>query len=178
MPDPVVGKAGSAIAHIGPKEAAIEAEKKGPSKFDRVQGEIASGQEQASPMPPPVEGVSDAQRKELIGEVRRKMEANPAGDPKQVFGPEMKETETGVARLRHRVQQLPPSSEVHGRLEQIEAQFRNAQSALDKLPDMTDPRSLLKMQIEMYTMSQNIELVSKAVEQVNSGVKTVMQTNV
>lgn len=180
MAEAVIGKAaGASAAQIAPKEMPVEAGKKGPSNFDKVQDTVAEQQQAKQQLPPPVDKVSDAQRKELVGEVRRKMEANPAGSPAKVFGPELRDTGTQLEKLRRRVDSAPSASgAVESRLNQIESQYQQTTAALDKLPTMTDPRSLLKMQIEMYTMTQNIEIVSKAVEQMNSGVKTILQTQV
>ena len=179
MADPVISKTGAAIAQTVPKEALGQPGKQGPSNFDRVQDTVA-GQQQAAPrLPPPVEQVTPAQRKDLVSEVRRKMEADPAGHPKVVFGPELGDMGANLERVRRRVDSVPSvSAEIKSRLSQIESQFQQTSVSLDKLPNMTDPRSLLQMQVQMYTMTQNIEIVSKAVEQLNSGVKTVLQTQV
>ncbi len=180
MADPVISKVGASATQAVPKEGLAETGKKGPSNFDKVQDTVAEQQQAQRQLPPPVENVSEAQRKNLVSEVRRKMEANPSGSPKAVFGPELRDTGVQLERLRRRADTVPgtSSSAIQTRLGQIESQYQQTTAALDKLPGMTDPRSLLKMQIEMYTMTQNIELVSKAVEQMNSGVKTVMQTQV
>lgn len=177
MANPVIGKTGGAVVpSTTSKLQEIPVEKKGPSNFDRVQDAAAEKRNQAVQMPPPVQQVTETQKKELIGEVRRRMEANPAGDPKQVYGPDLQDTKVKLDKLRPGVQSM--GGQIQTRFNEIEGQFQRATASLDKLPGMSDPRSLLKLQIEMYTMTQNIEMVSKAMEQVNSGVKSVMQTQI
>ncbi len=179
MADPVIGKVGASIAQTPLKETGAQPGKQGPSKFDQVQESVAKQQQASQPLPPAVQGVTPAQRKELVSEVRRKMEANPTAEPKAVFGPELGNVGTQLERLRNRVECAPASSgAVQDRLHQIEEQFQQASLSLDKLSTMSDPRSMLQMQIQMYAMTQNIEIVSKAVEQMNSGVKSIMQTQV
>ena len=41
-----------------------------------------------------------------------------------------------------------------------------------------DPKSLLNVQVQFYQVAENMELLSKVVDQVSSGAKTVMQTQV
>ena len=84
-------------------------------------------------------------------------------------------------RLKGRVEKLPKSdltAELQQRLQSIDGQYQSTNKMMDQLQNMSDPRSLLKLQVEMYQITQNLEMVSKAVEQVNSGVKQVMQTQV
>ena len=93
----------------------------------------------------------------------------------------MKDAGTHLDRLKGRVERLPKSdltAELKQRLESIDGQYQSTNKMMDKLQNMSDPRSLLKLQVEMYQITQNLEMVSKAVEQVNSGVKQIMQTQV
>lgn len=182
MVDPVTSKAGSAAAQKLTQKNGVEGspaiEKQGPSKFDAVQGEAAARTADAR-LPPPVEKVSEADRKQLIGEVRLRMEANPKASPLQVFAPEMATQSERIEQVRKRAEALPKSpfsDAVTQRLDQIDTQFRSAGSMLNKIPSMSDPRSLLQLQMQLYQVTQNVEIVSKAVEQVNSGVKQVLQT--
>lgn len=180
MSDHLIGKVGTGVpAKIG-GDSAPSAEKKGPSRFDAVQKEAATESQKAS-LPPAVNSVSDAKRKELVSEVRRASEAHPTESPQRVWGPELKDAGTHLDRLKGRVERLPKSeltAQLQQRLESIDGQYQSTNKMMGQLQDMTDPRSMLKLQVEMYQITQNLEMVSKAVEQVNSGVKQIMQTQV
>jgi hypothetical protein len=176
----MIGKVGTgAPARIG-GESAPAAEKKGPSRFDAVQ-QKAAAESKPPTLPPQVNSVSDAKRKELVSEVRRATEAHPSEPPHRVWGPELKDAGAHLDRLKGRVDKLPKSdltAELQQRLQSIDGQYQSTNKMMDQLQNMSDPRSLLKLQVEMYQITQNLEMVSKAVEQVNSGVKQVMQTQV
>ncbi len=180
MSDPLIGKVG-----IGPSakiggDSTPAAEKKGPSRFDAVKQEAAAESKSAS-LPPAVNSVSDAKRKELVGEVRRASETHPAESPKRVWGAELQDAGTHLDRLKGRVDKLPKSdltTELQQRLQSIDGQYQSTNKMMDQLQNMSDPRSMLKLQVEMYQITQNLEMVSKAVEQVNSGVKQILQTQV
>jgi hypothetical protein len=62
-------------------------------------------------------------------------------------------------------------------LTSIATQVQQTGQLINNMKD-TDPQSLLNVQMQMYQMSQNVEIMSKVVDQVNSGVKTVLQTQV
>ena len=59
---------------------------------------------------------------------------------------------------------------------QHDMQFNAADEKLKSVPDTNNLRDLLGMQTEMYKMSQNIELLSKAVDAATSGLKQTLQT--
>jgi hypothetical protein len=59
----------------------------------------------------------------------------------------------------------------------IEQQYQKSGDLIGRVKNM-DPQSLLKAQVQLYQLSENMELLSKVVEQMTSGVKTIMQTNV
>ncbi|MDX2153470.1 MAG: hypothetical protein SFV54_22185 [Bryobacteraceae bacterium] len=178
MPDPVTGKVVSTAVQTPPVDKVSEAGRKG--AFESVQAELA--EKAAEPkVPAPVQSVSEAERKQLIGEVRRKAEADPSSTPEKVWGPELEDAAGRIDKMRTSVGRLKEPGQAQslsGHLQAIDEQFQKASSILKRLPDMQDPRAMLQLQMEMYQMTQNIEIVSKAVEQMNSGLKTVMQTQV
>lgn len=179
MADPVVGKVGAAVVRNLGVEGNPAIEKQGPSKFDAVKEQAAAGKAEAAKLPPAIEQVPEADKQQIVSEVRQRIESNPAANPREVYGPEVARQGERIGALRKRVEQLPRSEfggSVTARLDQIDAQFRQAGGMLEKISSMNDPRSLLQLQMQLYQVSQNIELVSKAVEQVNSGVKQVLQT--
>ena len=179
MADPVIGKLGSlAIRNTG-MEGNPAVEKQGPSKFDAVKDVAKAEKAEASTLPSAVEKISEPEKKQLVSEVRQRMETNPASSPREVYGPDMTQRSQQIGELRKKVDKLPKnefSNNVTARLDQIDSQFRKAGEMLDKVTTMNDPRGLLQLQMQLYQVTQNVEIVSKAVEQVNSGVKQVLQT--
>ncbi len=181
MADPVVAKVGSAAIQGTLAEGNVALEKQGPSKFDAIQAQAAAAKPEAAELPALVEQVPEAERQQMIGEIRNRMESSPSAAPREVFGPEIAQQAERLESVRKRVAALPQEglrSNVTARLEQIDSQFRQAGNMLDKISTMNDPRSLLQLQMQLYQVSQNVEIVSKAVEQVNSGVKQILQTQV
>ncbi|HBY59786.1 MAG TPA: hypothetical protein DEH78_08170 [Solibacterales bacterium] len=178
MPDPVTGKVISTALPAPPVDKAAEAGKKG--AFESVRAEVAEKAAQPN-VPAPVRSVTEAERKQLISEVRRKAETDPSAAPKQVWGPDLEHAAVRIDKMRAGVGRLKDPAQAQSlgaHLQTIDEQFQKASSIMSRLPDMQDPRALLELQMEMYQMTQNLELVSKAVEQMNSGLKTVMQTQV
>ena len=43
---------------------------------------------------------------------------------------------------------------------------------------MDDPKQLLQMQMEVYKLAENVEIMSRTVSETASGVKTILQTQV
>ena len=62
-------------------------------------------------------------------------------------------------------------------LKVLEEQFQKSGDLIQGVTDM-DPKSLLNVQMQLYQLSGNIELMSKLVEQVSSGVKTMLQIQI
>ena len=93
----------------------------------------------------------------------------------------MQQSKVQLERLQARVDRLPKGSaaeSVKKRLAFIEDKFQASEKVLQGLKGMDSPRDLLKLQMEMYMVTQNIEIVSKVVEQTTGGIKQVMQTQV
>ncbi len=153
--------------------------KDGLSKFDAVKAQAQEKSAAPASMPDPVSQVSNEQRRVLESDLRRKMQHSRT--PQEMFRPEMQQSRTQVDRLRARVERLPKSDAtemVKKRLSFIEDKFQASEKALNGLQKMDSPRDLLKLQMDMYMLTQNIEIVSKVVEQTTGGVKQVMQTQI
>lgn len=93
----------------------------------------------------------------------------------------MKDLKTKVDATSNKIESLPKQEGAKGlrdRLSDIEAQFNASGDKLKNMPDTNNLRDLLGMQTEMYKMSQNIELLSKAVDAATSGVKQTLQTQI
>lgn len=178
MADPVISR--SISSGIAPKPAQTEGPAKGQS-FEQVRQSLAEKSQPTAQMPPEAAQPTPEVKKSLAAELHKKLQNSQLRTPQQVFGPEMSQLEGKIQGLRVQVQRTPNTPELsplRARLEKLETQFSETGSRLGKLTSSNDPRAMLQLQIEVHQMTQNIEIVSKVVEQVNSGVKQIIQTQV
>ena len=148
-----------------------------PSKFDQVRLQLEN--RQAVTLPPEVTQLSPQQRQQLAGDLRKRIER--ARSPKAIFRSDFNQTRECFTDVSRRVDQLPKTSAfepLRNRLASIESQFNQTGKIIDGLGNITDPKDLLKLQMEMFQITQNLEIVSKVVDQVNSGVKQILQIQV
>jgi hypothetical protein len=150
-----------------------------PSKFDQIRSRLT--EEVASRLNmPPLATVSHQQRISLESALRQRLAATEAGHPDPIVAADATRIRQSLENLRHVVEKLPSESTfnpVRARLSLLEKQFQQSAGMIQRVKG-ADPQSLLKLQVQMYQLTQNIELLSKVVEQVSSGVKTVLQTQV
>jgi hypothetical protein len=84
-------------------------------------------------------------------------------------------------QLTQRVAALPKTAafdSIRSRLAELDSEYRRVGSTIDGISGSSSPQQLLNLQKDIYQMSENIGLVSKIVDQLTSGVKTVLQTQV
>jgi len=63
-------------------------------------------------------------------------------------------------------------------VEQLSVRFTNVGDSIRQVGVQQNPQNLLAMQAKIYQISEDVELLSKMVEQATSGVKNVLQTQV
>jgi hypothetical protein len=165
------------IDKIGAKLITPQTElKPGSAKFSLPKPDAAE-----STKLPPTKPVVPVEKKTIEHDLRKRIEAAGSQDPMRLFGADMKDLKMRVDTASKRIQSLGKQEAAGGlrdRLSSIEAQFNASESKLKNIPDNNNLRDLLGMQTEMYKMSQNIELLSKAVDAATSGVKQTLQTQV
>ena len=84
-------------------------------------------------------------------------------------------------QLTQRVSALPKTSAsnlICSRLVELESQYQIVGSAVDQISTSATPEQLLRLQKDMYQISENIGLLSKMVDQLTTGVKSVLQTQI
>jgi hypothetical protein len=85
----------------------------------------------------------------------------------------------GLTRQVTAAPKTPAMDAIRNRLNRIETQYLESDKLMKGLSGMESPRDMLNIQMKMYAMTQNIEIMSKVVEQGTSGVKdVVMHTQV
>jgi hypothetical protein len=157
------------------------APKKGASQFDKVRESARQRQVLMPAQLPPVTQISADQKRMLRTELRKKLDQNEVRSPGQLFRTDIQNAHDGVRRLSHKINALPKTPDMEplrSRFAAIESRYRNSSKMLSKIPNLDSPRDLLQVQVQLYSLTQDIEIVSKVVDQVNTGTKQILQTQV
>lgn len=180
MPEPIVSRSVVSGLTQQQKPSQVEGPSKDGQSFEQVrQGQAAEKGPDKMDMPPEAAQPTAEVQKAQTAELHKKMRG--AKSPQEVFEPDRAKLESDLGKLRKQVDQVKRTPELEpmfSRLEGLERQFQAADVKLKNLGSLDNPRELLQMQMQMYQMTQNFEIVSKVVEQVNSGVKQIVQTQV
>jgi hypothetical protein len=177
MADPVISR--SVVSKVSTTTGGLEGTtpgRKGPP-FEQVRQQLADRPPDKMAMPPAAPQPTAEIKKAQTAELHNKLKG--ATTPDQVFGPDMSKLEGELGKLRKGVEKIPKSSEFQplwNRMEGLEQQFASADKKAKSLGSLDNPRQMLQLQLEVYQLTQNFEIVSKVVEQVNSGVKQIVQT--
>jgi len=163
----------------GGKQTSPEVQKSAPSKFDLLRADLNQKLSGDLQLPPKITSVDDQQKAVLENDLRRKLQAGQS--PRSILGAQLSQIGTQIADLNHQVSGITNASGVtslRSRLESVESDF-NASAKLLRAPgDLSDPNRLLDMQMQMYKLTQNVEILSRVVGDTASGVKTILQTQV
>ena len=173
MAEPV-GKIAAKTVEQQPQTA--KPEKQGPSKFDKRKAELDA---QRTTLPAEVTKVPAEQMQVLESNLRKRMERTT--NAQDVFKVDLRELRGRldvVSRQVAAVPKTPTTDAVHNRLLTIESQFQRANKVIQGLGSATSPQEMLQVQMQMYQMTQNVELMAKFVEQMTGGVKSILQTQV
>jgi hypothetical protein len=178
--DPVTAKNASSVLNTPGASDTAQSEKTNPSKFDKVR-EQAGGQENSNVTGPDANNAAPAPQQLLERQLRQKLDAHPSRKPTEVFGDDLRATGRSLNQLKDRVSGLAPSpalDQIRKRLVDLDTQFQKTGAAIEGIGGPASPKQLLKLQTDMYQISENLGVVSKMVDQVTSGVKTLLQTQV
>lgn len=179
MVDPIISKVPVKPLDSVSEQGEGAAQKTGESKFDKVRARLQDQQAEQVDMPPEVKQVSFEQQKVLEANLTKRLSQSDATSPQKIFGVDMKRAKIQADRLSTRVNALPktPAFEpFRQRLTSIDSQLQDADKLVHSLKGTESPAELMKVQVQMYQLNENLELMSKVVEQVSSGMKSVLQT--
>lgn len=153
-----------------------------PSKFDQVRAKLEQPSTSAGQRIGQNTGQFSAQDgKRLEAEFKKRLEQVRQRDLDEIFKADLQESKKQVDVIRRELAAQPPSpalEPVKDRLLQVENQFLESGRLLRGLGKLDSPQDYLKMQLEMYRLTQNVELLSKIAGEAVSGVNKVLSTQV
>lgn len=96
-----------------------------------------------------------------------------------VLKPTFEYTSNSLSELNARAATIKPTSAAESlqtRLDLLNAQFRVLGNHLQESAAKDDPMQLLRLQNDIYQLDEELELVSKVVDQATSGIRSLLQT--
>lgn len=125
--------------------------------------------------------VPAAKRQDLINRANNV----PPGQPNvTAILPEVLDTKSGLnnfsqilARAAEQTGGIAKNSGITGIFQGIENQYASTMTAFNSAQNMSQGQ-LLVMQARLYQVSQHVDVLSKVVDQMTGGVKTVLNTNI
>lgn len=169
---PVIAKT---LAATGPslETPGVTAAKTGASRFEEVRARTASQPDQT---------LTHVTTQQVSPAMNRPLPWNIAqASPAALLTPKLDQISNSLTILGNRVTAVGGSSSpslLRGRLESLESQFSQVGKHVKAIGPQTDPMQLLKLQHEIYQINEEIEVLSKVVEQASNGVKSVLQTQI
>jgi hypothetical protein len=120
--------------------------------------------------------VASTEAKEMLN--RYVNQGNEVGGLNSLFYDNRAKLENLRAEL-DRVGETGKSNEVTNYLGGLDKEFSSLQGILDNIDVNApmNPLEMIKLQTKMEHITEHVEILSKVVEQVGSGIKTVLQTN-
>jgi hypothetical protein len=172
-----IGRIG--IKQVLPSDQAASGQPGSTGKFSEALDKTRDSPAAQQALPPEVQEVPAAAQDQIKSDLRKKLQT--AKTPDDVFGDQMGTARKQLDQVADRVQAAPKTPETQGlrdRLTSVEGQYNHSEQLLSQLDSLNSPRDLLKVQMEMYKMQQNLEILSRATEEMTSGAKQILQTQV
>lgn len=184
MADPISGVGHSAISQNLGGEKMQQQSGTGARSFEsvlqRTQGEPS--QTQAADGGEAERTVSGAKLEEMRADLMRRVGNLPPGTPSvNALLPELIDSRTRLGMLRDVIGKsgagTPVGTDLRGRFGQIETEWNQVEGIMRSNKDLSTTE-LLGLQARLYQVSQHVEVLSKVVDQVTGGIKTILNTNV
>lgn len=179
MMDPVINKLNTTLPDSLSKEIAEQPGKAGASKFDQVRRKLKTnaGKELQSASPDATVKLPAAENAAVVDRTQRPAAVPPSEHVKD----SLSASRYHMVRLKERVESTPvdaPVSGLQSRLASIERQYSLIDAAARAMPATATPQQWITLQQQVYSMDEDIGVLSKMVSQAASGVKSVLQTQV
>jgi hypothetical protein len=173
----IVGQAGTKVVKQQELQTS-KREKEGLSKFEQKLTQLDKGQPATGTLPPEATQISPEQRRILESNLRKGLER---GNAQEILKVDLRGARTKLDGLSRQVNAAPKTSAsdaIRNRLNSIEAQYLESDKLMRGMNGLESPRDMLQLQMKMYTMTQNIEIMMKFVEQGTTGFKDIVHTQV
>lgn len=184
MAGPITGAGAEQLAQaLGPQK--LQQQQGGAAggrSFESVLQQQGAGQEQGGATARPPAGVSGADLERMRVELTERLNRLPPGSSNiNALLPELIDTRTRLGMLREVIgksQGAPAGpTDLRGRFGQIESEWFQVESIMRSNKDLSTTE-LLGLQARLYQVTQHVEVLSKVVDQVTGGIKTILNTNV
>lgn len=173
MSEPVSGITQTVLSQLGQSRSGAENQTAGRS----FQSVLEGGNQVANQS----SGVSGAQLDQMRVDLMQRLDRLPVGaSPASALLPELLDSRTRLGLLKevmNGVGQQPTGTNLQGRFGQLENEWSQVEKIMRSDKDLSTGE-LLGLQARLYQVSQHIEVLSKVVDQVTGGVKTILSTNV
>ncbi len=127
------------------------------------------------------EGVSGASLEQLRAELAQRLDRIPTNDKSlDRFWPELMRTHTRMGLMREAMKGIdntPTGTNLKGVFGKVENEWFNLEQIMRSDKDLSSGE-LLGLQARLYQVSQHIDVMSKVVDQMTGGIKTILNTNV
>jgi hypothetical protein len=184
MADPISGVGHSVLSQNLGQEKLQQQGGGGGRSFEGVlhqQGAPPEGQAGAPQAPEQAEGVSGAKLEQMRLDLMNRVERLPPGAPNvNTLLPELIDTRTRLGMLRDVMSKshgAPVGTDLRGRFGQVENEWNQVESVMRSNRELSTTE-LLGLQARLYQVTQHVEVLSKVVDQVTGGIKTILNTNV
>lgn len=129
--------------------------------------------------------ISDPKLDSMRVDLMQRYQNLPDGVPKvTAIFPEYLDTKTRMSSFRNILNQAvgsvgdtPQTKNVQGRFSQVEDEWLKLENVMGSDKELSQGE-MLGLQARLYQVSQHIDVLSKVVDQMSSGVKTILNTNV
>ena len=179
MADPISGVAHGAISQNLGGEKMQQQSGTGGRSFESVlqgtQGEQTGAQTEG--------GISGAKLEEIQRDLMRRAGNLPPGTPNvNALLPDFLTTRTRLGMLKEVMSKSnngapQVGADLRGRLGGIENEYNQVEGIMKSNQELSMPQ-LLGLQARLYMLSQHVEVLSKVVDQVTGGIKTILNTNI
>lgn len=179
MNDPVSAISSSVMQQVAGASRQQQQQGGGRSFESVLQGGGKSGvTELSNPLAQPTQ-ISGAELEKMRVDLMHRIEKIPAGGNKVgALLPELIDSRTRLGLLKEAMAGAKGQHvDLNGRLSQVESEWYQIEGVMKSDRDLSTGE-LLGLQARLYQVSQHIEVMSKVVDQVTSGIKTILNTNV
>lgn len=181
MSDPVSGLTNNMIQNLASASKQHQQQQGGGRSFENVlqngggnnnEGGMALGQ--PTSIPP-------ARLEQFRLDLMQRVGQLPEGSPRiNALMPEFIDTRTRLGLLKEAVSGMngtPTGANLMGNLSKVEGEWNQLDTIMKSNKELSQGE-LLGVQARLYQVSQHVEVMSKVVDQMTGGIKTVLNTNV